>query len=155
MIRSHSALARDAALRRLRSVNRWLIAGSVALTGVLTEVAAQAFPGKTLGRSSTNSHRRARSSGKSGAAGSSSRPLAPPSEAPEASSSDPSTGDSPSSPEAPGEGAPAQEASPSGQAPGASEGAPAGEASPSQETAAPTEAPPARESPEAVVSGGS
>lgn len=35
-------------LRRLRHANRWLIAGSAALTGVLTAVAASAFPGKTL-----------------------------------------------------------------------------------------------------------
>jgi hypothetical protein len=47
-MRKHSAHARDAALRRLARANRWLIAGSVALTAVLTEVAAQAFPGKTL-----------------------------------------------------------------------------------------------------------
>ena len=32
-------------MRRLSSANRWLIAGSVALTGVLTDVAASAFPG--------------------------------------------------------------------------------------------------------------
>ena len=38
-------IRRDAALRRLDRVNRWLIAGSVALTGVFTEVAASAFPG--------------------------------------------------------------------------------------------------------------
>ena len=36
---------RDAALRRLHRVNRWLIAGSVALTGVFAEAAASAFPG--------------------------------------------------------------------------------------------------------------
>jgi outer membrane biosynthesis protein TonB len=46
--RSHSADSRDSALRRLANSNRWLLAGSVALTGVLSEVAAQAFPGKTL-----------------------------------------------------------------------------------------------------------
>ena len=44
-----NASSRDAALRRLTRVNRWLIAASVTLTGVLTEVAAQAFPGKTIG----------------------------------------------------------------------------------------------------------
>lgn len=53
-MRQHSGHARDAALRRLSRVNRWLIAGSVALTGVLTEVAAQAFPGRTLHTGSTN-----------------------------------------------------------------------------------------------------
>lgn len=37
--------SRDAGLRRLARANRWLIAGSALLTGVLTDVAAQAFPG--------------------------------------------------------------------------------------------------------------
>ena len=44
----HTPRSRDAALRRLARANRWLIAGSVTLTGVLTAVAANAFPGKTL-----------------------------------------------------------------------------------------------------------
>lgn len=42
-----SRRSRDAALRRLARCNRWLLAGAVTLTGVLSEVAAQAFPGKT------------------------------------------------------------------------------------------------------------
>ena len=45
------SLARDAALRRMRRANRWLIAGTVAATGLLTDVAAQAFPGRTITRS--------------------------------------------------------------------------------------------------------
>jgi hypothetical protein len=45
--------ARDAALRRLRRVNRWAIAGSVALTGLFAEVAADAFPGRTVKTDST------------------------------------------------------------------------------------------------------
>src|SRR5437016_13920817 len=53
-MRQHSTQTRDAGLRRLARANRWLIAGSVALTGVLTEVAAQAFPGKTLHASSAS-----------------------------------------------------------------------------------------------------
>ncbi len=44
----HTPRSRDAALRRLARANRWLLAGSAALTGVLTAVAASAFPGKTL-----------------------------------------------------------------------------------------------------------
>ena len=44
----HTSRSRDAALRRLSRANRWLIAGSATLTGVLTAVAASAFPGKTL-----------------------------------------------------------------------------------------------------------
>ena len=41
---------RDAALRKLTRANRWLIAGSVALTGLLTEVAAQRVPRKDASR---------------------------------------------------------------------------------------------------------
>jgi hypothetical protein len=44
----HSAQARDAGLGKLTLIRRWLIAGSVTLTGVLTAVAAHAFPGKTV-----------------------------------------------------------------------------------------------------------
>lgn len=36
---------RDAGLRRLRTLNRILIAAAVVLTGLLTDVAAKAFPG--------------------------------------------------------------------------------------------------------------
>ncbi|HKH78477.1 MAG TPA: hypothetical protein VJ996_00560, partial [Solirubrobacteraceae bacterium] len=46
-MRLHSTHIRDASLRRLARVNRWLIAGSVALAALLTEVAAQAFPGRS------------------------------------------------------------------------------------------------------------
>ncbi len=45
------SLARDAALRRMHRANRWLIAGTVVATGLLTDVAAQAFPGRTITRS--------------------------------------------------------------------------------------------------------
>jgi hypothetical protein len=55
---NHTSRSRDAALRRLHRANRWLIAGSATLTGVLTAVAASAFPGKTLKET------RARSAGK-------------------------------------------------------------------------------------------
>lgn len=51
---THTGRSRDAALRRLTRVNRWMIAGSALLTGVLTDVAANAFPGhKTTARSAT------------------------------------------------------------------------------------------------------
>jgi hypothetical protein len=43
----HTPRARDAALSRLRRLNRGLIAGSVVATLILTEVAAHAFPGHT------------------------------------------------------------------------------------------------------------
>jgi outer membrane biosynthesis protein TonB len=45
---SHTSRSRDSALRRLSLSTRWLIAGSVALTGALSEAAAHAFPGKTV-----------------------------------------------------------------------------------------------------------
>ena len=48
MIPPPSSHARDAGLRRLVLAKRWLLAGSVTLTGVLTAVAANAFPGKTI-----------------------------------------------------------------------------------------------------------
>jgi hypothetical protein len=44
----HTPSARDAALRRLSRAKRWLLAGTVTLTGVLTAVAASAFPGKSI-----------------------------------------------------------------------------------------------------------
>jgi hypothetical protein len=43
-----SPRARDFALRRLTACSRWLIAGSLALTGVFSELAASAFPGKAV-----------------------------------------------------------------------------------------------------------
>ncbi len=48
-MRNHTTHTRDAALRRLSHINRWLVAGSVVLTGVLADVAASAFPGKNQG----------------------------------------------------------------------------------------------------------
>src|ERR1700677_354290 len=53
-MRTHTAHARDAALRELHRINRWLIAGSVVLTGVLTDAAAHAFPGKTIKQDPTS-----------------------------------------------------------------------------------------------------
>ena len=46
-MRNHTTHTRDAALHQLSRINRWLIAGSIVLTGVFAEVAAHAFPGKT------------------------------------------------------------------------------------------------------------
>lgn len=43
--RALTPATRDAGLRRLRTVNRILIAAAVVLTGLLTDVAAKAFPG--------------------------------------------------------------------------------------------------------------
>jgi hypothetical protein len=45
--RSESVITRNAALSRLRRCTRWLIAGSLAVTGLLWDLTAQAFPGRT------------------------------------------------------------------------------------------------------------
>jgi hypothetical protein len=47
--------ARDAALARMRRINRWLVAGAIVATGLLTEAAAQAFPGRTITRAEPSS----------------------------------------------------------------------------------------------------
>jgi hypothetical protein len=39
----------------MRRINRWLVAGAVIVTGLLTDVAAQAFPGRTITRSAGSS----------------------------------------------------------------------------------------------------
>ncbi|HEY4897004.1 MAG TPA: hypothetical protein VII01_13035 [Solirubrobacteraceae bacterium] len=143
--RHHTTHTRDAALRQLHRVNRWMIAGSVVLTGVLADVAANAFPGKTIKKtSSARSHSKHTSTSSSHTT---TGVLKPPSEAPKASESEASR-----SPEAP----PAEEASPQGSAP-AQESAPARESAPAQESApAPeTTPPPEPESSGPVVSGGS
>jgi hypothetical protein len=140
----HTTYTRDAALRSLHRINRWLLAGSVVLTGALTDVAAHAFPGKTLKRGSTADGKSAASRTTSGAgtstgsSKSSTGALAPPAQAPQA------TGESP---------APSQEATQTG------ESAPARESTPAQTAPAPEAssepAPETNSEPEAVVSGGS
>jgi hypothetical protein len=49
MVGQRSSHARDALLRRLVLTKRWLLAGSVALTGALMGVMADTLPGKTIG----------------------------------------------------------------------------------------------------------
>lgn len=54
----HDSRTRDAALRRLRRTNRWLIAGSAVLTGLFVDLAASAFSGhasNAAARSQTHS----------------------------------------------------------------------------------------------------
>jgi hypothetical protein len=148
----HSTSMRDAALRRLERLNRWLIAGSVALTAVFAEIAANAFPGKTVktpGASKGSPH-----SGSS--AKTSTQSVKPPVQAPtatperEAAAEEPSSG-SESAPSR--ESAPTQESTPSQESAPAQESAPpASESAPAQETA-PTPAPAEQAPP--VVSGGS
>jgi len=80
----HTPRTRDAALRRLRSVNRWLIAGSAALTGLFTAVVANAFPGHTLKTVSRTAGRSTKGNSSSGSPSHPSR-LRAPSSAPKSS----------------------------------------------------------------------
>src|SRR6266571_9154754 len=137
----HSTQARDAALRRLRSANRWLLAASIAATGALTEVAAQAFPGRTIRASAATRARRPGAGRAGSAAGSAPTPLRAPAQAPESPKSS-----------APVESSGAAESSSSAETP-----APAGEASGEAGSAAQgsSESERSGQAPEAVVSGAS
>ena len=133
----HTPGTRDAALRRLARANRWLIAGSAALTGILTDVAANAFSGHTV------------STGKRAHPHREHKPLSPPRQAPKPATTQqeappPAAATQPAETPAPSEATPA----PAEEAPAPVEETPrpeAHEASP----------PPPEEHPEAVVSGGS
>jgi hypothetical protein len=165
-MRIHTTHTRDAALRELHRLNRWLVAASVLLTGALTDVAAHAFPGKKLSGSPARATRAATKRSKDGAgqpqgtaAKAASKPLAPPAEAPQAANEASSPQQSevaPAQESAPAhESAPAQESVPA-QEP--AESAPAQESPPSHESAPASEPTPEaapEPAPEAVVSGGS
>jgi len=139
----HTPRTRDAALRRLDRTSRWLLAGSAVLTGVLTDVAANAFPGHAKSKAQT---------GKSSHAQAKHKPLAPPAEAPKATTTseqaappaeetaETPAAETPAETSAPEESAPSQETAP--------ESAPVEETTPEQREALP---PPE----EPVVSGGS
>ncbi len=144
---------RDAALRRLDRVNRWLIAGSVALTAVFAEIAASAFPGKSAAK--TPAVKQSGSSGHSSPSASSSptESVQPPAQAPQARNESTSTQTGPTQ-----EPAPSQESAPTHEsAPAQEAAAPTQESAPSapaQESAPTHESAPAQES-APVVSGGS
>lgn len=149
--------ARDTALRRLGRANRWMIAGSVALTAVFSEVAASAFPGrKTAGAGHARTG--SKSSGSAGA-------LKAPSEAPKSSTTpevSPSQEAPPaqesSAPKESSEPSPSQEAAPSREAAPTQESAPPAEETAPVKESAPTPEPapaPVQESAPPVVSGGS
>jgi hypothetical protein len=156
-MRTGAAYTRDAALRKLARINRWLIAGSVALTGVFWEVAAQAFPGKSATAAKARAKAASAHSHHDGdhapgeSAKTSSGALQPPSQPPrattegtpesESAQESAPVGESSQEAAAEPESAPAQQATPE-------EAAPAPESSPSQEAAPPQE-------PAPVVSGGS
>lgn len=147
-MRLHHPHTRDSSLRRLTLANRWLLGGSVALTGVLTEVAAQAFPGKAKASSSSSAHHAAHAkTHKAQPKTTTHKSLAPPAEAPRASESSSEPG-----PEAPSEPAPeaTHESAPEASAPESSP-SPSVESSGSSEASAP----PVEESSAPAVSGGS
>jgi hypothetical protein len=169
-MRIHTTHSRDAALRDLHRLNRWMVAGSVVLTGVLSDVAANAFPGKAIKAKGTaektvpgahvGSHKSSSSHTTTGV-------LKPPAQAPKASTEAAKTSTSegapanestPSQESAPTqESAPAQEATPTHESAPAQESVPTHESAPAQETT-PAPAPEAAPEPEAsapVVSGGS
>jgi hypothetical protein len=151
---------RDAALHRLSTANRWLLASSVALTGVFAEVAARAFPGKTIKASSAT---RARHPEKPSSR-TTSKSLRPPARAPRASTTPEPAAPHETPPQESAssrESSPAQETAPAGEAAAPTEeAAPAKEAAPAQEVQPAPEPAPAKESapvPESapVISGGS
>jgi hypothetical protein len=144
-MRRHATHARDSSLRRLNRANRWLLAGSLTLTGVLTDVVAHAFPGGAHADSAGAAAKAAkhkRSSHSSPRGLTSTSTLKPPAQAPEASESS-SEGSSEAAtepaPEATREAAPAEE--------------PAREPEPAPEPEVAPEPTPQAEAP--VVSGGS
>jgi outer membrane biosynthesis protein TonB len=157
-----SSHARDAGLRRLVLAKRWLLAGSVTLTGVLTAVAANAFPGKTIKSSGVQAANAGHSSKTSThQTQSSSSSLKPPAQAPQSTTAQepaPAHESTPAPESAPAkESAPAHESTPAPESAPAQESAPAKESAPAQEPAPVEHSEPAPQpAPEApVVSGGS
>lgn len=57
--------ARDRGLALISRLNRWMIAGAVALTGVISIIAKESFHGRTLSSSGTVSQSSSSSSGSS------------------------------------------------------------------------------------------
>ncbi|HEY2397625.1 MAG TPA: hypothetical protein VGH78_01415 [Solirubrobacteraceae bacterium] len=109
---SHTTQARDSALRRLRRTNRWLIAGSVVLTGVLSDVAANAFAGKTIKASATGKPASGNSSSRTSTT--KAKPLSPPAQAPQATTPEAQSSESQqAAPESSQQAAPSQETAPS------------------------------------------
>src|SRR5664279_2497731 len=119
-MRLHSTHTRDSSLRKLSVINRWLIAASVTLTGVLTDVAAHAFPSKsTHSTTKAGKHNSAKAQ-----TSTPSHKLNPPAEAPQATTESPASAESAPAEEAvPAEPAPEREVTPEA----APEGAPAQE----------------------------
>lgn len=151
---SHTTRTRDAALRRLGRANRWLIAGSAALAGAFTAVAANAFPGRTANPvTASNVHTGDETGGNKSRT---SRALKPPPQAPQ-SSETPTTSTPAAQESTPThQSTPAQESTPAEESASARESTPAQEAAPAQKSAPAPEtsaAPPQESAP--VTSGGS
>lgn len=72
MQRNASINARDRGLALISRINRWMIAGAVALTGLVSLVASHSFHGRTLSSSAASSGSSSGSSGSSSSAGSTS-----------------------------------------------------------------------------------
>jgi hypothetical protein len=146
---THTVHSRDAAVRRLGHLNRWLIAGSAVLTGILTDVAANAFPGHTRHAGTTR-----RSSAAKKHHHASHKPLTPPVQVPRPST----TASTPEANAEPSASAETQAPSEETQAAPEQTSAPSSEAAPPAEAheaaPAPEEAP-APEPVEPVVSGAS
>jgi hypothetical protein len=97
--------ARDAGLRRVSRLTGWIVAGTIALTGALSEVAAQALPGHQKPAAPSSTPRSQPSD--------STAPAAPAPATPAPAAPAPSTGESDPSPAAPDLQPPAQAPAPS------------------------------------------
>jgi hypothetical protein len=134
--------ARESSLRKLTRINRWLVAASVALTGLFVETAAHAFPGKSATRTAAaakHAHTLAHRHDRAGHSSTHTQSLNPPAQPPQATTES----NAPTEPAAPQESAPSEAAPES-----APVEEPAREPEPAPEPAPAEEAPP-------VVSGGS
>jgi outer membrane biosynthesis protein TonB len=132
----HSSSGRDAALQRLRWINRSIIAGSVALTAIFADTAANTFAGGTTHAKATRVGE-ASTGAKAAHTTTTSKPLTPPGESPQQAQ----TPEHEPEPEA----TPTQEPAPqsSESAPQSSESAPNSEAAPAESTPPPAESTPA------------
>jgi outer membrane biosynthesis protein TonB len=153
----HTTHTRDAALRQLHRINRWLIAGSVVLAGVFAEAAANAFPGRTTKTTSASKVKRS-DTHTIAPSKTTTHSLQPPAHPPQATTESSSAPDpaapSQETPAASPESAPASEPAPAQESAPTHESAPAQESTPARETTPTHESAPAEES-APVVSGGS
>lgn len=89
MVPGNPRQMREVGLRRLLLAKRWILAGSVALTGVFAAVAANAFPGKTItalaSKATSEQHTGEASSSTESSGETSSESVTPPAQAPTSS----------------------------------------------------------------------